>query len=149
MMKKSIQALLFIAFALTLSWSVQAQKDITEEIQEINHQFMNAYNSGNAAGVAALYTSDAILYPPNSDVVKGTDAIQTMWEESIKAGISKIKLTTVEALSYGKVALEDGRVELYAGDEFVGKEKFIVVWRKVKGQWKLHQDMWNSMQPLK
>jgi ketosteroid isomerase-like protein len=36
---------------------------------------MAAFNSGDAAGVAALYTADGQLAPPNSDIVQGIAGI--------------------------------------------------------------------------
>jgi ketosteroid isomerase-like protein len=51
---------------------------ITEQITDINQQFDTAFNSKNAAAIAALYTDNAIVMPaPAGAPLQGKDAIQT------------------------------------------------------------------------
>ncbi len=63
----------FFLFALLLltSLSVFAQQDMKADIMAANQKFMTAFQQG-AITMANYYTSDAQLFPPNSDVVKGT-----------------------------------------------------------------------------
>ena len=64
----------------------------------------------------------------------------------MEAGLS-VKITTVSAEGYGKTAIEEGVVKIYAGDDMVDEVKFIVIWKKIKGEWKMYQDIWNSNNP--
>jgi len=49
---------------------------------------------------------------------------------------------------HGKTAIEVSRYTLYAeGDVVADKGKYIVVWKKKKGAWKLHRDIFNSSMP--
>jgi uncharacterized protein (TIGR02246 family) len=49
--------------------------------EDITRLFVERSNAGDAAGVAALYESDAVLaFPPGSQTV-GREAIRKMWEQ--------------------------------------------------------------------
>ena len=50
------------------------------EIEAANAKWIELFNKGDFAGVAALYTPDAAAFPPGSPVVRGRDAIGAMWK---------------------------------------------------------------------
>ncbi len=142
------QILNFVA-VLLLSMSfltVAAQKDVSADIQEANDNFMNLFNAGDVDQFVTIYTDDARLLPPNSPVVTGKENLKAFWGGMMAAGITP-KLTTVSATGHGKTAIEEGVVEILAGDQVVDNAKYLVIWKKVKGEWKMHQDIWNSSNP--
>ena len=75
-------------------------------------QFMAAFSRGDAAGAAAVYTADAQVLPPNSDVITGQQAIQTFWQSAMDMGVKAVKLVTVEVAGDGKTAYEVGQFTL-------------------------------------
>jgi ketosteroid isomerase-like protein len=50
---------------------ITQSKDIGADIAAANITFMQAFKSGDAAGLAALYTEDGQVLPPNSDFITG------------------------------------------------------------------------------
>jgi ketosteroid isomerase-like protein len=48
---------------------------IRQTIEEGNAKFCEEFHQGNAGAIAALYTEDAILLPPNHDMLKGKQGI--------------------------------------------------------------------------
>ncbi len=123
--------------------------DVSAEIQALNNEFRAAFKSGDAAAVAARYTEDGKLYPPNSDMMSGQAAIEAYWQGAMDAGLTDAELTTLNASAYGDIAIESGKADIIAGNgQLVDKAKFMVVWKKVDGQWKMHEDIWNSSMPL-
>ena len=74
-------------------------------------------------------------------------AIQKVMQGFIDAGAKELPLTTVEVEAHGDTAWEVGTWTLKGKD---GAEldhgKFVVVWKKEAGGWKLHRDIWNSSQ---
>ena len=71
--------------------------DVRAEIEAAQEGFMTAFNQGDAAALAALYTTGGQLLPPQSDFVTGRDAIKTFWQGVMDMGIKEAKLETVEA----------------------------------------------------
>jgi hypothetical protein len=46
------------------------------------------------------------------------------------------------------MAHEVGKYTLMGdGDKVLDAGKYIVIWQRQDGQWKLHRDIWNSSQP--
>ena len=137
--------LAFLIFVgLGISSCSQGAKDVTSEIQKANEVFMKTFRSGDADAMAALYTPDGVLYPSNSEPLRGSENIKKFWEGVYESGLTDAQLETVSALAYGDIAIEEGNVNLYVGEQLVGVEKFIVVWHKENGKWKLHKDIFNS-----
>ena len=115
-------------------------------IEKLNDVWTAAFNKGDAAAVAALYTEDAYVLPPGSAMVKGRAAIEAFWRQAAQQ-MSDAKLTTVDVLPLGRsAAREIGTVTLKTKSqppqEVVGK--YVVVWRKIGRDWKLATDIWNT-----
>jgi len=115
-------------------------------IEKLNDVWTAAFNKGDAAAVAALYTEDAYVLPPGSAMVKGRAAIEAFWRQAAQQ-MADAKLTTIDVLPLGRsAAREVGTVTLKTKSqppqEVVGK--YVVVWRKVGRDWKLATDIWNT-----
>jgi uncharacterized protein (TIGR02246 family) len=120
-----------------------------EGIEAALVEFASAFNKGDGASVAALYTEDALLLPPGGARVDGREAIQAFWQGAIDQGLTDIKLEAVEVESAGNTAYEVGGFSLKApnesGELVSSTGKYIVVWHKsADGNWRLHRDIWNS-----
>jgi uncharacterized protein (TIGR02246 family) len=112
-----------------------------------NAKFMKLVTEKNAAGIAAMYTEDAQVLPPNSPPVKGRAAIQQFFG-AILAGIPKVQIDTVELEAHGTTAHELEALKFFdAAGKQVDDGKAIVIWKKVGGEWKLHRDMFSSNRP--
>lgn len=122
--------------------------EIRDAIAAANETFMAAFNRGDAAGLAALYTENGQVLPPNSDFVTGKEAIQGFWQAVMDMGIKEAELEIVEAQDHGDTAIEVSTFALL-GDEgqVLDKGKYIVIWKQEDGQWKLHRDIFNSSMP--
>lgn len=130
--------------------AVQAQKstDVTEEIQARNDNFMKTIQSGDLNAIAALYTEDAKVFPPNSDIVQGREAIKGMWGAMASQGMPNLIVSTTVAEAFGNTAIEEGAYKIKIPDgQVVDKGKYIVIWKKVDGKWLLHQDIFNTSMP--
>ena len=129
-----------------LSVSVPAVAQNKAMIEKLNDAWTAAFNKGDAAAVAALYTEDAYVLPPGSSMVKGRAAIEAFWRQAAQQ-MTDAKLTTVDVLPLGRsAAREVGTVTLKTKSqppqEVVGK--YVVVWRKIGRDWKLATDIWNT-----
>ena len=138
-----IRMALVIAFVLALIGPASAQK---AEIEAVNAKWTEFFNKGDFAGVASLYTADAVAFPPGSPMVHGQAAIGAMWK-SMAEQVSDPKFTTLDVKPLGpSAAREIGTFSLKTKgptpQEVTGK--YVVVWEKVGSDWKLAVDIWND-----
>ncbi len=127
-----------------LTWPAGAQDKAT--IDKLNEQFAAAFNKGDSAAVAAMYTEDAVLLPPGADMVKGRENIRAFWAKMAEQ-VQDVKLTTMDVKPLGpEAAREIGTFSLKTKgaqpEEVSGK--YVVVWQKAGSDWKLATDIWNS-----
>lgn len=132
--------------ALTLVFSLAAiAQGVESEIRKNNEKFAAAYNKGDVAAIAAMYTEDAIAFPPGGDLVKGRVAIEAMWKDVQAAGLTDLSLQTLSVERDGSLAIEVGTAtaKMKGAPQRI---KYVVTWkRQSDGGWKLHRDIWNDM----
>jgi ketosteroid isomerase-like protein len=111
--------------------------------------WMQSFNSGNAGAAAALYSNEAVLMPPNASMARGTVAIKEAIAKEIagakKNGVTLAQGTLDEINVAGDMAWHSGS---YVVKDKAGKQvdagKFLEVWEKKSGKWRIVRDMWNS-----
>ena len=113
-------------------------------IEAGNRAFTAAFRRGDARGVAELYTEDAQLIPPGSDVASGRSAIAAFWRTVMDTGARDLILDTTEVESAGDLAYEVGTVRVVGEHSQVTEGRYVVVWKQQNGHWKIHRDIWNS-----
>jgi len=117
-------------------------------IEAANAQVSVAVVKGDAAGLAALYSTDGHLMPAGSDPIRGTEAIQKFWQGGLDSGIAAIGLKTIEVFGHGPTVTEVGEYELRdKAGKVLDHGKYIVVWQHVDGKWKLLRDMFSTNVP--
>lgn len=72
----SIKAKLFACTALAFTSLVSTAGPNEVSVDKAFSAWNSAFNKGDAKGVAALYTSDAVLLPPSHEVKSGTQIEQ-------------------------------------------------------------------------
>jgi uncharacterized protein (TIGR02246 family) len=145
--------LLLAAVILAASSALGQAKDgkggeVRAAVEAANKQFIAAFNKGDAAAVAAMYSADARLLPPNGPMGEGRQAVQQFWQGAIGAGLKLVSLETLHVESQGNLAFEVGRYTLTApktgGGTTTDTGKYVVVWEREGDKWKLAADIWNS-----
>ena len=104
---------------------------VQQSIASNNRRFMDAFNRGDIGAVAALYTEDARLLPPNSEVIKGREGIRAFWQAVKDMGVEEAALETMELQESGDRAVEIGAYRLQirppGGQAITDKGKYVVV----------------------
>ena len=121
---------------------------IREAILQANRKLEQSFTSGNVRAVSSFYTEDAMLLPTGSEPIHGAAGIADFWEAVLQMGIKEVKIETREVDAQGATAIELGEYRLNAADgQLLDRGKYIVIWKLVQGEWKLHRDIWNTSLP--
>jgi uncharacterized protein (TIGR02246 family) len=114
--------------------------------------WMEAYNAGDADSVANLYAEGAVLMPPGVPAIIGRAAIKEFIAADIRqskaAGLAfKVDEPTGVGIS-GDLGWASGTDSVKnASGETVDSGKYLAVYRRIDGKWKLIRDTWNSDAP--
>lgn len=137
--------------AATASGSASAADE--QAIRAQVARWLALIKSKDAAGIAAMYTEDGAFMPPNAAIGKGHSAIEQNW--SALMGLPGFDLTfapeQIDVSSSGDMALDRGTYRMTVapdGNQQVDTGKYVVVWRKVGGEWKAAADIINSDLPV-
>jgi uncharacterized protein (TIGR02246 family) len=134
-----------VSFAALLCVHASAvrSEDVRAAVEAGNRAFIAAILKGDAKAAAALYTEDAKLIAPSSEIASGRPAIAAAWQKVIDGGVKDLTLSTVVVESAGDLAYEDGLVKVVGRNDEVTTGRYVVVWKRRDGGWKLHRDIWN------
>lgn len=114
------------------------------DIAAANRAFEEAAKKRDTERLAGLYTADAIVMPPDGPFVKGRENIRQLWGAAIQQmGLRDVRLNTLDLDVVGDTAYEVGEAVLTL-ESSGATVKYVVVWRKVDGSWRLHRDIWNA-----
>jgi ketosteroid isomerase-like protein len=117
------------------------------EIAARSAEWDAALNAKDIDAIAAMYTDDARVLPPNRPMTVGTDGVRAEFGGMIEAGLS-VKLTSIEISVAGDTGYNVGTFALSAGDTVVDVGKFIETWtRGDDGAWRISNDIYNSDNP--
>lgn len=121
---------------------------VRANVETNNRKFERAFQQGDAARIAALYSEQARILPPGGDMQQGRAAIQAFWQAVIDSGVTGGSLTSLDVEQLGdQYAREVGQYLLTVrhGEETVQSPgKYVVIWKLEGGDWKLDTDIWNS-----
>lgn len=120
---------------------------LKKEIATVNNDFMQALIKGDPAAVANCYTSDARFMVPNKSTIVNREAIQADFSGMVKSGAT-MQLTTIDLWGNNGSLTEEGlyTVTVKNGQQ-VDKGKYLALWKKENGSWKIFRECYNSDLP--
>jgi ketosteroid isomerase-like protein len=144
-----IAVLLFIVMIGCTEKTEAPKPASTEELSQMNKDFVKALNNKDAVAASLLYSEDASLLPPNEQIVTGRDNIKKYWQAALDAGTTDVSVSTISTGSNGDLGYEIGRFQLSypgaAGKMVVEKGKYIeILKRTADGKWISIYGIWNA-----
>lgn len=118
-----------------------------KEIEEANRIFMDLVAKGDSVGLSNSYTTDAKFMSAGAPAVVGRANIQKAMSDIVTSGITKVDIRLKEVFGTEDLIAEEGELTLYVKNDVVAEEKYIVLWKKEDGKWKLFRDIFNSNLP--
>ncbi len=126
----------------------QPPKDATDDIVAANAVFAEHFNAHNGKALGELYTKDGRLFPVNSPVIEGQEAIGKFWSAVFGMGIDNATLSTVHVETFNNTAVEEGAYKLFDSEgNQLDEGKYIIIWKNVDGQWRLDRDIFSTNMP--
>lgn len=117
-------------------------------IEEASRRFSAAYVRGDVDAMVAAYTPDAVIFPNNSEMLRGPEAIRGYWTLAPGQRVTRHVATPTE------IRVEGDHADDYGVSEAAGERngqawgptlgKYVIVWRRGPEGWRMHLDMWNS-----
>ena len=147
---------LMLAVPFLVSCTTAPPPDTTAEdsqaIRAATKQFVDAINRGDAAAVAAHYTEEAKRLPPNRQMIVGRESIQAHYQGIFDAGVSDLQLTVIDLHVNGDMAHVVGKytvtIQPDEGEAISDNGKYVDIWKRENGSWKLDVVIFNSSIPL-
>ena len=145
-------AVLIAAVLLSGCSSPARQVDPTADekaIRELAAKWQAALLARDAATQAAMFAADGVSYHDGQDPLVGPAAILE-WEKQAVTRHPKAKITSttteLRVAAAGDLAIQAGEGQLTdlgenGEDHTVRRQRFVTVWRKVNGEWKVAHDI--------
>ncbi|MDK2889636.1 MAG: hypothetical protein PWR21_268 [Methanoculleus sp.] len=122
--------------------------EVRKAIDANNKRFSEGFLKGDAAITASVFAEDAVVFPPDTPMIQGKEAIEEFWRTVMASGVKEVELTTIELSGDGDFLHEKGtgilRVRPPGGTPAEQKIKFVVVWKRTADGWKNLWDIWNA-----
>jgi uncharacterized protein (TIGR02246 family) len=110
-------------------------------------EWEEARNARDADAMAAVYSEDAKVLPPDAPVVEGRAAIRTFFRNLFEARPEPADFDEREIVVLGNYTWRQGIYAVPLADGRIEYGKFIQLWKLESGVWKLHRSMWSPNGP--
>ena len=145
---------LIVCLITLITWYSQGQSnDVQTDLLAITantKQFSQFYIDGNFKAMAEAYTVDGKLFPDGTKIIEGREAIEKRWTLPEGVSILHHSVTPTKIEIVGKTAYDygyyQGKTLMANGSIAEWKGKYVIVWKKVDGDWKMYLDIWNRVQ---
>ena len=120
-----------------------------KRIREISRQWLAAVTNGDTETIRGFYAPDGRFMAPNAPAAEGREAAQAAWHNFLQLPSLELKFapTIVQVAQSGDLAYVIGTYELsFEGGQgrIRDRGKYVDVWEKIEGDWKLRLDIFNS-----
>ena len=117
--------------------------DVAKEeqaIRALDARLLEALQRGDTVAIADFYAESGLLMVPGSPPLRGPNGVRRGWRLIAGAGGKPyFTPTIVNVASGGDMAYEVGTYSV-TGGRGAGKGKYVAVWRKYDGAWKIVAD---------
>lgn len=138
---------LLILIAL-FSTNLSAQSD-EELIRKQAAAFSEYLVAGQRGKIVEMYTADAKIFPTDREILKEADLAEYWNPKKPSAWRTTFhKITPLEISIWGDEAYDYGYYEgtsTNGNDTSQWRGKYVIIWKKVGGEWKMYLDIWNRI----
>jgi ketosteroid isomerase-like protein len=127
---------------------IPGDADAGTRIAAAGRRFLSLFALNDASKIAACYTDDAEILASNRSPIRGRAAIESVFKFTNRPGHT-LEFQSAELDVQGSTAIEIGAYvrRLKDGSTF-SRGRYIVIWKRTDGEWKIHRDMYTSQPRL-
>jgi uncharacterized protein (TIGR02246 family) len=151
-MRSALVAASAVTLAILPALAVAQGRD-EQAIRSLERQWVKLVADKNVAAIADLYAPGGTLMPPNAPLAEGREAITATWRGMVQSPGFALSFTPsrIDVARGRDMAVDRGTYRLTtqgASGPVEDRGKYVVVWRKVNGGWKVAADIFNSDLPI-
>jgi ketosteroid isomerase-like protein len=142
---------MFLSISLYAQEYSGSGEDINIILNNIKN-FSRAYVGADYDKLTDFYSQDGKIFPTGADIIEGHMAIKNRWTLAKGTKILSHKITPIEISVVDNIAYDYGYYEGTSSKNEVidsWKGKYVIIWKKVEGDWKIYLDIWNRVDPIK
>ena len=108
-------------------------------------RFTESHITGDLAFLDSVFTEDARVYAPGSEVVSGRANISAINAQYVSYGISEFEEISTARYGGPDFIVDEGTYRMtYGPDSTSEAGRYLNVWKRVGGDWKLTANMWTT-----
>lgn len=118
-----------------------------DSIRSLDARWVKMVADKDTTGIVGVYAHDGRIMPPGAPAAVGPEAIRKVWAHNLALPSLTFGPDVIQLARSGDVAYDIGHVEAEvpaaAGKTEKAAGKYVVVWVKRNGQWKVMADIFN------
>lgn len=115
-------------------------------IMALERQWCTKLQEKDIDWIVNLFADEGCQFPPNAEPVVGSKALRAAWEAMANAEGLEVSWEPAEAhvSASGDMAYDFGSGTITTPDGWAQDAKYVVVWVRQDGEWKVAVDMFNT-----
>lgn len=148
-MKKVILSFVAILGITMFTNTANAQSKEQEAVKKVINNYFSALNSSDTNKVVSLYTTDGILFANGAPTATGTEQLKGTYQYVFNNFTYTLQVTIDEVVvsgnyAYARSTSKGSYVIKANGEKADDNFRELYVFRKVKGEWKMVNYMYNK-----
>ena len=111
---------------------------LAEEIRAATAALAASFDAPDPAAWVDHYTEDAMFVGPRSTAIEGQEALRALVPH---LSMSDVEIVAESVIGSGELAAAVGRASWDGGDVERVRRRFLMVWRRDAGRWRLAREM--------
>jgi uncharacterized protein (TIGR02246 family) len=145
---KNTKSLIFISLLSLFSSYATSAATESVDVERLNSRWVSSFEKGNTKALMDLYTDNALVFPPSSEILEGQTAIAAYLNGLKENGITEYSISNVDTQIIGDIAYETALWEATRigtnGTTFNFEGNITnVLERQSDGSWKIKLQSWN------
>jgi len=123
---------------------MSSNNDPTADICAVQQRFLRLFALNDLGGLGDCYTEDAQMLAANMEPICGRAAIRAVFKFTAVRGHT-LEFQAQELEVTGETAIDVGNYARRRADgSLFDRGKYMVIWKRVAGEWKIHRDMFST-----